>query len=156
MSDFRRLNHTKWGCTYHTVFIPKYQRKVLNGKVRRSLGEMFHELAKRREGQILEGHLRPDHVHTHDGSNSAEVVGFQSRWVHQRQKCDSCGSRFQGSGSELRRLPLVDEGVFRVHSGADERTIREYIHHQEENNQKLDQQRFFSHQKRPQPPGLPL
>ena len=50
-------------CKYHVVFIPKCRRKVLYGKIRRSLGEVFHELAKQRECQIVEGHLCPDHVH---------------------------------------------------------------------------------------------
>ena len=26
--------HTKWDCTYHIVFIPKYRRKVLYGECR--------------------------------------------------------------------------------------------------------------------------
>ena len=33
MSDYRSLNHTKWECKYHVVFIPKYRRKVLYGKI---------------------------------------------------------------------------------------------------------------------------
>ena len=63
MSECSSLSHTKWECKYHIVFIPKCRRKVLYGKVRQSLGEVFHELAKQRESQILEGHLCPDHVH---------------------------------------------------------------------------------------------
>ncbi len=63
MSDYDSLNHTKWECKYHVVFIPKCRRKVLYGEVRRHLGDVFHELARQRESQILEGHLCADHVH---------------------------------------------------------------------------------------------
>ena len=63
MSDYRSLNHTKWECKYHVVFIPKCRRKVLYGKIRQHLGQVFHELAKQRESEIIEGHLCPDHVH---------------------------------------------------------------------------------------------
>ena len=63
MSDYRSLNHTKWECKYHVVFIPKYRRKVLYGKIRQHLGQVFHELAKQRESEIIEGHLCSDHVH---------------------------------------------------------------------------------------------
>ena len=63
MSDYESLNHTKWECKYHVVFIPKCRRKVLYGKIRRDLGTVFRELAKQRESEILEGHLCPDHVH---------------------------------------------------------------------------------------------
>ena len=57
MSDYSSLSHTKWECKYHVVFIPKCRRKVLYGKIRRHLGEVFHELAKQRESQVLEGPL---------------------------------------------------------------------------------------------------
>ena len=31
MNNYRSLNHTKWECQYHVVFIPKYRRKTLYG-----------------------------------------------------------------------------------------------------------------------------
>lgn len=64
MSDlFQSLSHSRWDCKYHVVFVPKRRRKVLFGKTRRQLGEIFHALARQKECQILEGHLMPDHVH---------------------------------------------------------------------------------------------
>lgn len=39
------LCHTMWDCKYHVVWIPKCRRKVLFGKIRGCLGEMFHVLA---------------------------------------------------------------------------------------------------------------
>ena len=63
MKDRRSLSHTKWDCKYHVVFIPKYRRKRIFGKLRGHLGEILHELAKQKQSRIVEGHLRPDHVH---------------------------------------------------------------------------------------------
>ena len=60
---YQSLSHSKWNCKYHVVLVPKRRRKVLFGEVRRQLGEIFHALARQKECQILEGHLRPDHVH---------------------------------------------------------------------------------------------
>ena len=60
---YQSLSHSKWDCKYHVVFIPKRRRKVLFGRVRRQLGEIFHALARQKEWQIIEGHLKPDHVH---------------------------------------------------------------------------------------------
>jgi len=45
MTDYETLNHTKWECKYHVVFIPKYRRKVLYGELRKQIGEIFHALA---------------------------------------------------------------------------------------------------------------
>ena len=61
--NVKKLNHTSWNCKYHIVFIPKRRKKVLFGQLRSHLGDMFHELARQKECQIVEGHLMPDHVH---------------------------------------------------------------------------------------------
>ena len=61
--DEGSLNHTKWECKYHLVFIPKNRRKALYGDLRRDLGALFRELARQWESEIEEGHLMLDHVH---------------------------------------------------------------------------------------------
>ena len=64
MSDvYQSLAHSKWDCKYHLVIIPKRRRKVLYGQIRKSLGHIFHALAKQKESNIVEGHIMPDHVH---------------------------------------------------------------------------------------------
>ena len=64
MTDlYQSLSHTKWDCKYHVVFIPKRRRKVLFSKIRPALGALFHDLAKQKECQIIEGHVMDDHVH---------------------------------------------------------------------------------------------
>ena len=63
MNEYESLSHSKWECKYHVVFIPKYRRKALYGKLRQHLGPVFRELARQKECDILEGHLMPDHVH---------------------------------------------------------------------------------------------
>jgi putative transposase len=63
MRQINSLNHTRWECKYHIVFIPKYRRKAIYGQIRKELGEVFHRLAGQRECVIEEGHLMPDHVH---------------------------------------------------------------------------------------------
>jgi putative transposase len=62
-STYQSLSHSKWDCKYHVVFVSKYRRQVLYGEIRRQLGPVFHELARQKECQIIEGHLMPDHVH---------------------------------------------------------------------------------------------
>jgi len=63
MKYLKSLNHTAWDCKYHLIWIPKYRKKVICGKTRKYLGEIFHELATHRESEIIEGHLKGDHVH---------------------------------------------------------------------------------------------
>ena len=60
---WKSLAHSRWECKYHVVFVPKYRRQAVDGEIRASLGGSFHELARQKEGRIVEGHLLADHVH---------------------------------------------------------------------------------------------
>jgi len=55
MDKFEILNHTKWDCKYHIVFIPKGRRKVLYAQLRQHLGEVFRGLAQHKESRVEEG-----------------------------------------------------------------------------------------------------
>ena len=61
--DSHSLSHTKWECQYHIVFIPKYRRKVLYGKVRADVREIIRTLCKYKKVEIIEGAVCKDHVH---------------------------------------------------------------------------------------------
>lgn len=52
MDELESLNHTKWDCKYHVVFIPKCRRKTLYLELRRPLGEVFRKLAGQREWRV--------------------------------------------------------------------------------------------------------
>ena len=85
MDEAGNLNHTKWECKYHVVFIPKCRRKMLNGDLRRYLGEVLRRLAEQKESRIEEGHLMPDHVHIRGFSISGHAGTLCRRWVETRQ-----------------------------------------------------------------------
>ncbi len=49
MDESQFLNHSKWDCEYHIVFIPKRRRKVLYGELRQHLGAVFRTLAQQKK-----------------------------------------------------------------------------------------------------------
>ena len=63
--SYQSLNHSKWDCKYYTIWYssPKVEKKLLYGKVRSYLGNVFHELAGQKRCRIIEGHMVQDHVH---------------------------------------------------------------------------------------------
>ena len=65
MDDTNSLNHTKWECKYHIVWIPKYRKKKLFEEFRKELGPVLRELAKHKESETfcVEGQMLLDHVH---------------------------------------------------------------------------------------------
>ena len=44
--DNQSLAHSRYNCTYHIVFIPKYRRKVMFGKLRKDVGEILGKVCK--------------------------------------------------------------------------------------------------------------
>jgi len=63
MERYESLQHSKWECKYHVVWIPKCRKKVLYGQLRKELGRVLRELAMQKESEVIEGTLRTDHVH---------------------------------------------------------------------------------------------
>ena len=61
--DKRSLSHTRWKCKYRIVFIPKYRKKVLYGKVREDVREILSTLCKYKDVEIIVGAVCVDHVH---------------------------------------------------------------------------------------------
>ena len=61
--DNKSLSHTKWKCQYHIVFIPKYRKKQLYGRLKEDVREIISTLCKYKDVEIVEGAVCPDHVH---------------------------------------------------------------------------------------------
>ncbi len=138
MRQVESLNHTRWDCKYHIVFIPKYRKKALFGQIRRELGEVFHRLAKQKESVIEEGHIMPDHVHLMISIppkySVAQVVGFikgksaiHIARMYMEKKRNYVGQHFWARGH------------FASTVGRDEQVIREYIRNQEKEDRRVDQ-----------------
>src|SRR5882724_4269891 len=63
MREYRRASPTMYACHYHFVFIPKYRKPILRGEIGLHLRELIREACKAFDIEILQGHIRPDHVH---------------------------------------------------------------------------------------------
>jgi putative transposase len=143
MDDYESLNHTKWECKYHVVFIPKCRRKKLYQQLRQDLGEVFRQLAQRKESQIVEGHLVVDHVHMLISIPPkyavAQVIGYikGKSAIHIARTAGGRQRNFTGEHFWAR-------GYFVSTVGRDEKAIREYIQRQEEEDRRLDQGKMFA------------
>lgn len=142
MRQVNSLNHTRWECKYHIVFIPKYRKKAIFGRIRRELGDVFHRLARQKESLIEEGHLMPDHVHLMISIPPkyavAQVVGFikGKSAIHIARQFSGRQRNFVGEHFWAR-------GYFASTVGRDEQVIREYIRHQEAEDRRIDQMRLM-------------
>lgn len=141
MTNYRSLNHTKWACQYHVVFIPKYRKKAIYGALRRDLGEVFRRLARQRDSEVEEGHLLADHVHMMlsipPKRAVAQVVGYikGKSAIHIAREYAGRPQNFVGQHFWAR-------GYFVSTVGRDEQTIRTYIRAQEQEDRRQDELRF--------------
>ena len=63
MDDDLSLSHTRWNCKYHIVFIPKYRRKAIYGKLRSDIGQILRQLCSYKGVEIIEAYAMLDHIH---------------------------------------------------------------------------------------------
>ena len=61
--DNRSIAHSRWNCTYHIVFIPKYRRRVMYGETKRDLVEIIKKLCKMKQVELIDGRICRDHIH---------------------------------------------------------------------------------------------
>jgi len=142
LNNYRTLNHSKWDCKYHVVFIPKYRKKLLYRELRNELGKCFRALTKQKESSVEEGHLMADHVHMLISIPPkyavAQVIGFMKgkSAIHIARTYMEVKRNFVGQHFWAR-------GYFVSTVGADEEVIRQYIRHQEEEDRRLEQMRLL-------------
>ena len=142
MNNYESLKHTKWECKYHLVFIPKYRKKALYGQLRKDLGAVLRELASQRESKVEEGHLMLDHVHMlvsiPPKYSVAQVVGYIKG-----KSAIYIARTYVGKRRNFVGENFWARGYFVSTVGRDETTVREYIKHQEKEDQRLDQLEMF-------------
>src|SRR2546422_607868 len=143
MNEYESLNHTKWECKYHVVFIPKYRRKALYGSLRQHLGSLFRELARHKECEIGEGHLMVDHVHMlvsiPPKYSVSQVMGYMKgkSAIHIARTYGGKRRNFVGQHFWAR-------GYWVSTVGHNEAAVRLYIREQEKEDQRLDQLNPYS------------
>ncbi len=141
MKEYQSLAHTRWDCKYHVVFIPKRRKKAIFGSLRRHLGEIFRELAKHKESEVVEGHLMPDHVHmclsVPPKYSVSHVVGYIKG-----KSAIAIARRFGGRTRNFTGEVFWARSYFVITVGLDEEMVRAYIRNQEQEDERYDQMKL--------------
>ncbi len=136
MKGFESLAHVRWECKYHVIFIPKYRRKVMYGKLRASVGEILRDLCGQKGIGLLEGRAMSDHVqclsippkysvaYTVGVLKGKSAVRIHRELLHERR---------------MAGLHLLATGYWVSTVGRDEATVRKYIREQEDRDRNQGQ-----------------
>ena len=74
MARYETGAHTKHRLQYHVVWVPKYRRRVLRGKIADHLKKLFFEACRMNRWRIEELAVQDDHVHMIIQCNPRESV----------------------------------------------------------------------------------
>jgi putative transposase len=142
MTQVNSLAHTKWECKYHIVWIPKYRKQTLYADLRRELGSVLRELARHRESEIIEGHLRIDHVHLLISIPPKYAVSHVVGYIKGKSAIHIARNHM-GRERNFTGEHFWARGYYVSTVGRDETVVREYIQHQEAEDRRLDQLSLF-------------
>ena len=137
MNDMNSLAHTSWNCKYHIVFIPKYRKKVMYGRVREDMREIFQTLCSYKKVEIIEGAVCSDHIHICVSITPklrvSEFVGYlkgkSALMIHDKhpEMTNKWNREFWARGYYVTTIGNINE-----------ETIRKYIAEQEEETKRED------------------
>lgn len=135
--DTNSLSHTRWSCQYYIVFIPKYRKKVMYGKVREDMREILRTLCQYKKVEIIEGAVCIDHIHMcvsiPPKLSVSEFVGYlkgkSALMTHDRhpEMTNKWNRKFWARGYYVTTIGNINE-----------ETIKKYIMEQEEESKKED------------------
>ena len=63
MENYRKSAHCTYDIKYHMVWITKYRKPAITGKIAERTRELIRGICKENEVEILAGHVSKDHIH---------------------------------------------------------------------------------------------
>ena len=143
MDEHESLNHSKWECKYHVVFIPEVPKKdAVLCSCGSHLGEVFRKLAEQKESRIEEGHLMSDHVHMMISIPPKYAVS-QVIWFIKGKSAIHLARVYGENRRNFVGQSFWARGYFASTVGRHEEVIRNYIPNQEQEDQRLEQMNLW-------------
>ena len=128
---YKSLSHSKWDCKYHVVFIPKWRKKELYGKIREYLKNKFHELSKQKGCEIVGGHIVQDHVHMlisiPPKYSVSEIIGYLKG-----KSAIAIARQFSGRKRNFNGEKFWSRGYAVSTIGFELEHVKSYVKHQEQ------------------------
>lgn len=137
MNDDSSLSHTRWNCKYHIVFVPKYRRKAIYGKLRAEIGSILRQLCMYKNVEIIEAHAMKDHIHMlvkippklSVSSFMGYLKGKSSLMIFER---------YANLKYKFGNRVFWSKGYYVSTVGLDSKTVQKYIQDQEKEDQITD------------------
>ncbi len=141
MREWQSQSHVRWYCRYHVVFVPKYRKRTIFGRLRREIGQILRELSEQADVELVEGHAMSDHVHMclsvppkYSVANTVgRLKGKSAILIHRR---------YLGKQRNFTGFHFWARGYCVSTVGLDEQVIRAYIRNQEKEEKRQEKLPF--------------
>ena len=133
-----KLSHTVWECKYHLVWIPKYRRKVVYGRLRREIGRILRRLCEYKGIEIIEANACRDHLHMCVSIPPKYSVSSAVGYLKGKSAIEIF-EKFSKVRRNFRGHHFWARGYYVSTVGLDEAKVRNYIKNQEESDRLSDQ-----------------
>ena len=137
--QFKKLAHTLYECKYHIVFCPKYRYKILQDEVVKYGTEQIYRLSSQKDDiEVVEVNVQPEHVHLIVSIPPKYAVSQVVGYIKGKSAIH-IARMYSGSKKNFVGQHFWARGYFASTVGRDEKVIREYIRHQEQEDRRIDQ-----------------
>ncbi len=142
MSRFHKIAHVLWHCQYHLVWVPKYRYKILEGEMKNELIRCIRLFCEQKNCEVQELNVQLDHVHmvvlVPPKLSISDLMGILK---------GRTAIRMFRSYPKLKTKPYWGnhfwaDGYCVDTVGLNEDMIRTYVRYQEQEEKKVEQQRF--------------
>ena len=122
MSKLKSAAHTRYDLRYHFVFLPRYRKRVLQGKIAERIGGMIRFCCQLYDWEIYELAVEQDHVHLYLGASPKwspsaimnKIKGGSSKKIKQlfpKLKEIYWGATFWGEGYMVKSAGEITDKV---------------------------------------------
>ena len=120
------------------VFVPKYRREAIFGRLRKGIGRILRELCEQHGVELVEGHAMGDHVHLclsiPPKFSVANTMGFLKG-----KSAIRIHRQFLGKQRNFAEFHFWARGYCVSTVGLDEKVVRAYIRRQEEEEKRQEE-----------------
>ena len=131
MEDHRKSPHCMYDIKYHLVWIMKYRKPVITGKIALRARELIRMICQGNEVEILAGHVGSDHIHllvsVPPHLSASKLVQYLKGNTPRKLQME-----YKGSNKQFWGRHIWARGYFVASSGnVTDDVIKEYIKNQD-------------------------
>ena len=131
MEDHRKSSHCTYDIKYHLVWITKYRKPVITGKIALRARELIRMICQGNEVEILAGHVGSDHIHllvsVPPHLSASKLVQYLKGNTPRKLQME-----YKGSNKQFWGRHIWARGYFVASSGnVTDDVIKEYIKNQD-------------------------